>query len=253
VFIDQTRGEALSNYLAQTVGATAEIALNSVVFKFPVNDTLQCEHVSLRLRTTHTRRADVRVTLVSPAGTRSVLHHFNRDENSPLDDWTFHSVQHFYECSAGEWRVEVSDEKSGVIGSVTAVDLTIRGVRIQDQDRDGLDDGWEVTNFGNLAARPGEDPDHDGASNLLESLLGTDPRSSGVPLALDLLPWDAQFWRLSSPGTPGTVYRLFAAPEVGGAYSLLGSTEAPFGVAEWIVPADASPGRYFRLEASPKP
>jgi subtilisin-like proprotein convertase family protein len=34
-------------------------------------NTLVCEHVGLRVATTHTRRGDLRITLVSPAGTRS--------------------------------------------------------------------------------------------------------------------------------------------------------------------------------------
>jgi hypothetical protein len=200
------------------------------------------------LRTTHTRRADLRVTLVSPAGTRSVLHHFNRDETWPLDDWTFHSVQHFYEGSAGEWRVEVSDERPGVTGRVTTVDLTVRGVRIQDRDHDGLDDGWEAAQYGSLASGPADDPDRDGAGNLLESLLGTDPQVSGVTLALELAPWDERFWRVSCPSTPYETYRLLAAPAVGGPYTSFGDQASDFGEAVWLVPAERVPEKFFRLQ-----
>lgn len=39
---------------------------------------------------------------------------------------------------------------------------------VSDTDADGLPDGWEVVNFGNQAANPWDDSDHDGSSNLDE-------------------------------------------------------------------------------------
>ncbi|MEY2930225.1 MAG: hypothetical protein RL033_974 [Pseudomonadota bacterium] len=44
-----------------------------------------------------------------------------------------------------------------------------------DSDADGLEDGWELLYFGNLAAQPGPDPDGDGLSNGEEHALGSDP------------------------------------------------------------------------------
>src|SRR5258706_16424560 len=48
----------------------------------------------------------------------------------------------------------------------------------RDSDGDGLPDDWELRYFGSLSADgggPGDDPDHDGMSNLEEYQSGTDP------------------------------------------------------------------------------
>jgi subtilisin family serine protease len=44
-----------------------------------------------------------------------------------------------------------------------------------DADSDGMPDAWEVTHFGNLSARPGDDADNDKVSNYEEFIAGTDP------------------------------------------------------------------------------
>ena len=44
-----------------------------------------------------------------------------------------------------------------------------------DTDADQLPDDWELRYFGNLEAKPGEDPDGDGADNFTEFACGTDP------------------------------------------------------------------------------
>jgi subtilisin-like proprotein convertase family protein len=253
VCIGRQTGDALRDYLAITPDARARITLNPVTYTLPVDRTLLTEHVTLRVRTSHRRRADLRITLVSPAGTRSVLQHFNNDLDSPLDDWTYSSVQHFYESSAGDWRVEISDERAGVTGRVLALDLTILGVPLLDSDRDGLDDDWERAHFENLYAGPAEDPDRDGLSNLREQLLDTDPRVSERPFALEVCAWDARFWRLSWPALTDQVYGVFAASVAGGPYEMLDEVTTESAHAEWLVPANALDNRFFRVEARDLP
>ena len=46
---------------------------------------------------------------------------------------------------------------------------------IIDTDSDGLDDAWEMANFGNLSQGPSDDPDGDGLTNLEEYQRGTNP------------------------------------------------------------------------------
>ncbi len=250
VFMDRQRGSALRDWLATTPDMRAQVVLEKARFVLPVSASLQCEHVTLRVRTTHSRRGDLRVTLLSPAGTRSVLQHFNEDLASPLDDWTYSSVHHFYEPSAGNWTVEVSDERAGVVGTVTALDLTVTGVPIEDVDADGLDDAWEEHYWVGLDYGPADDPDRDGESNLVESLLGTDPRVA-PPLILEMAAWDARFWRLAWPATPYNRYRLEAAPEAIGPFAPVAELTADFGLAEWLAPVERFPGRFFRVQCLP--
>lgn len=247
VFMDRQSGRALRDWLATAPDTRARVVLEKARFVLPVRASLQCEHVTLRVRSTHQRRGDVRVTLVSPAGTRSVLQHFNEDLSHPLDDWTYSSVHHFFEPSAGDWIVEVSDERAGVVGAVTALDLTVTGVPIEDVDTDGLDDAWEEHYWVGLEYGPADDPDRDGASNLVESLLGTDPRLA-PPLRLELAAWDARFWRLAWPAAPYNRYRLEAAREAVGPFEPVDVVTADFGLAEWLVPRDGFADRFFRVQ-----
>ncbi len=250
VFMDRNRGQALRDWLAGAGGAArAQLALEAVRYTLPVSVSLQCEHVLLRVRTTHSRRGDLRITLVSPAGTRSVLHHFNEDLSRPLRDWTFSSVHHFFEPSAGEWRVEISDQRPGVVGQVTALDLTLTGVAIMDEDRDGLDDAWERRHFGDLRAGPRDDPDRDGLNHLVESLLGTDPRQSAPVLSVELTRWDSRFWRLAWPATPYARYRLETAPRPEGPYAALTELSTDFARAEWLLPVGSASSGFYRVLA----
>jgi hypothetical protein len=56
-----------------------------------------------------------------------------------------------------------------------------------DSDNDGLDDAWEIANFGNITAQSGtDDPDHDGYDNLAEQAAGSDPNNpASTPLDVD--------------------------------------------------------------------
>ena len=49
---------------------------------------------------------------------------------------------------------------------------------ITDVDKNGLSDGWEIQFFGALGVDPSADADHDGSTNLMEYLAGTDPNDA---------------------------------------------------------------------------
>jgi subtilisin family serine protease len=105
IFLGQDDGEALRDYLAATPDARVQLQIESAHFTFDVTETLQCEFVGLRLDTDHTARGDLRIVLTSPAGTRSVLQSVNQDTLPGPSDWTYYSVQHFYESSYGRWSL----------------------------------------------------------------------------------------------------------------------------------------------------
>jgi hypothetical protein len=154
VAIGKIYGDGLRAFLASNPNLTARLQLTPTIYQFNVTNTLICEQVGLRLKTTHTSRSDVRVTLVSPMGTRSILQALNADTSSGPVDWTYWTVQHFCESSAGQWRLEVSDEQNADVGYVTYAQLIVQGVEITDVDRDGMSDPWEQLRFGNLNHLP---------------------------------------------------------------------------------------------------
>src|SRR6185295_1673549 len=135
VFIGQNDGESLVGLLQSNIAVSAQIQLEPASYSFTVTNTLICEHVGVTLVTDHSSRGDLRITLVSPAGTRSVLQRLNNDTAPGPSGWTYYSTHHFYESSSGTWTVYVSDERADNTGSVQSVSLTIEGVPIVDTDR----------------------------------------------------------------------------------------------------------------------
>jgi subtilisin-like proprotein convertase family protein len=246
VFIGHTAGAAMKDLIQQT-NIRARLRLQTVHYSFDVRETLQCEHVSVRVKTDHQLRGDVRITLVSPSGTRSVLQRYNADENAGPVDWTYYSVQHFYESSAGTWNVYFSDEGAGATGSVHEVTLAISGVSIEDRDADGLEDSWERAYFRTLAQNPWDDPDHDGFSNLLESLLGSDPNRA-EPLQVDLSRWTASQARLSWPGSSSFSYEVWGGTNVN-SMTRLATVPGVFPETEWFTPYRILQRQFFRVKA----
>jgi subtilisin family serine protease/subtilisin-like proprotein convertase family protein len=254
VFIGQNDGEALRDYLAQDPDARAQIRLDAATYTFEVADSLLCEHVGLTVTTDHPRRGDLRVTLLSPMGTRSVLQHVNLDTSSGPDGWTYYSTHHFYENSAGAWTVAIADEEQNNAGAVTALTLTIYGVPIKDTDRDGLDDDWETAHFGALAQGPKDDPDADGYPNAREQIVGTDPAQPDLQLVANLSRFSETLFRLSWPTPPNAPrYELLTAPEAAGPFSLLTNVPGRFPETELFLPAIGGSRGFFHVKDAKAP
>ena len=247
--IDQTSGEALRSYLSTATTTRAQIQLTSATFAFNVTNTLLCEHVSVRVQTDHASRGDVRITLLSPQGTRSVLQRVNLDDSPGPTDWTYYSTLHFGESSAGAWTVAISDEQPSNTGSVQSVALSIDGVPITDTDHDGLDDDWEMAHFGSLASGPLDDPDGDGYCNAREQLMGTDPTAADAPFTLDLSPWDERLARLSWPATTNRTYDVLGGADLGAPLTVLTNLPGRFPELEWFQPYTNLVNQFFRVRA----
>ena len=256
VFIGNSDGVALQALFQTNVSALAQIHLNSTNYVFNVTNTLLCEHVGLRVMTDHQLRGDVRITLVSPAGTRSVLQHYNSDTSPGPADWTYYSTHHFYESSAGDWTACFSDEGTNYTGTVQSVSLTIYGVPIHDHDKDGLDDFWEIWYFWNdrlTDQGPKDDQDRDGYSNAREQVMGTDPTvPDNFPFNLDLSPWNQTRARLSWASSPYFTYEVWSGTNVA-SLNLVTNLPGRFPETEWFTPYDSPPQQFFRVRATPIP
>src|SRR5262249_31589831 len=133
VFIGHTSGMGLLNLFATNQAATAQLLMPSTDYLFNVTNAMICQHVGVRLMVDFPLRGDLRVTLVSPSGTRSVLQRYNSDKTPGPVDWTYYSTHHFFETSAGEWKVSVSNQGAeGFIGTVRLVSLILEGSAIID-------------------------------------------------------------------------------------------------------------------------
>ncbi len=246
----ESDGQLVSRTMATNSALEARFLLNSAQFTFPVKVALTVEHVQATLHWNHARSADLRVTLLSPSGTRSILHRPGGTPNPVPTAWTYSSVRHLGESSLGTWTVAITDEARGVIGSVDSVELHLSGVAIVDQDGDGLDDAWELRYFGHFRFGPRDDPDGDGWSNAVEHLMGTDPSVNDRPLQTDLSRQLPDRMRLSWPALDNALYSVESALSPEGPWS-------PFKAVPGIYPESllflgtSGQSKWFRVRSTP--
>ncbi|MDW8308263.1 MAG: S8 family serine peptidase [Verrucomicrobiales bacterium] len=256
VLVGHSTGEALQAVFQTNPLARARLRLTSAEVHFDVETALLCEQVGVRLRLEHPTRGDLRITLRSPAGTRSVFAHLNDDTNAASADWTYWSTHHFYESSAGRWTLNVSDEALGGTGLVRSATLLVRGVQILDADRDGLDDNWERAAFGHPGFGPKDDPDGDGFSNAREQVMRTDPSRDERVFRVDLSTWTlfgARRVRLSWPSVPGIVYNVAATTNLHQPMVTLTNVPGRIWDTDFYGSSPDLPQNFFRVMALPSP
>jgi len=84
---------------------------------------------------------------------------------------------------------------------------------ITDTNANGLADGWEIQHFGGLGVDPNADADHDGTSNFLEYLAGTDPNDAkSVFRPQGTL--TAGIYHLAIPTVTGRNYQIWVARDM---------------------------------------
>ena len=252
VFIGESSGEFLTNFIATNNTARAQIEMIGMNYTFNVTNTLVCEHIGVRLQTDYPQRGNLRVTLLSPMGTRSVLQFFNTDTNAGPVDWTYYSTHHFFESSAGSWTVTVSDEGVGGSGNVLSASLIIQGVPIIDTDHDGLDDNWEMAHFGTLAFGPKDDPDHDGYNNAFEQVLHSNPLAPDVPFNVNLSLWNSSLARLSWPGSTNFTYQVWGGTNAS-SLTLITNVLGTFPETLAFVPYAGISRQFFRVQGALNP
>ena len=245
VFVTYQSGVALRALFSTNTSARIRLAATSTTASFRVTNQLSCEQVTLRLRTDHPLRGDLRIVLTSPQGTRSVLGTYNSDESAGPVDWTYMTTHSFFEEAAGTWTLAVTDESGGAVGSILGAELTVNGVPIVDADGDGLDDRWEMAHFGNLKASPAESLDGDSWSNLREYIQGTDPRKNDLPFVASIAPWNTDHVRVSWPNNTAGGGQIDFGPAVD---TFTQSTQIDSRGAEgvWIGPSTNRTG-FFRI------
>ncbi len=250
VFIGGDDGTALQTYAATNLLTQVRAIVHSATYTNHVTAPLLVEHVGVRVKTDHPYRGDLRITVTSPAGTRSVLQPVNDDFAGGPIDWTYWTTHSFYESSQGIWTIQVSDENRVTFGNVLYTELILRGTTILDQDRDGLDDDWELANFQNLAARAAEDADDDGESNISEYLQGTNPLTAPGPFLASVMQWSTNYLRIGWPANLNRKYEVLGTTNVAAPLTVLTNLPGSFDSGEWFTPVTTIPEQFFMIRSS---
>jgi hypothetical protein len=90
-------------------------------------DSFFTEHVELTVTIEHPRRGDLRISLRSPAGTESVMAERHGDNGNDYSAWKFTTVASWGENPNGEWTLTVSDERTGLEGTLINWSLRVHG------------------------------------------------------------------------------------------------------------------------------
>jgi hypothetical protein len=143
--------------------------------------------------------------------------------------------------------VSITDQDENQIGAIRSLNLNILGTEIIDTDSDGLDDEWEMTQFGNLASTAKEDPDDDGAQNAREQLLGTSPLISDLNLEMNLDFLDKEHIRLSWQSRPNHLYEVISLQLNGNSPDSIGTVRSRSYRSEWVVKLDKKFKKFFQV------
>jgi subtilisin family serine protease len=90
--------------------------------------SLRIEHVELTVDVAHSNRGDLGFAIISPSGMVSIAEPREADEGEDFVNYTFTSVRHWGEDSAGVWRVRVIDTvENGETGTFQKATLRMYG------------------------------------------------------------------------------------------------------------------------------
>ena len=255
VFLSQNDGEEINDMMASANidPLRVKLNLNQVSTVINVPDSMICEQVGVRIEMEHPVRGDIRLTVKSPSGTRSVLQANVPDGSAWRSDWTFWTNQFFYESSKGDWVVDVSDLVKTFNGLLSHVELTIRGTEIIDFDNDGLSDEWEIANFNSLSEIALGDPDRDGVSNVFEQAVSSSPVKFDRRLNVRLNLLSGNRLRFSWPTWDGFQYHVQISENVDGPWDTVAVVLPGKYEGEWFENIKNRSRRFFRLKTEMKP
>ncbi|MFL2909001.1 MAG: S8 family serine peptidase [Limisphaerales bacterium] len=255
VFLSKNDGDQILEMMSNTTinPLKVKLNLNKVSTVINVPDSMICEQVGVRVEMKHPIRGDIRLTVKSPSGTRSLLQ-ANVPDGSPWkSDWVFWTNQFFYEPSKGNWTIDISDLAKLFYGEIRHVELITRGSKITDFDNDGLSDEWEKNNFNSLSEEALGDPDSDGLSNVFEQSVNLNPIKFDRRLRIRQHSLSDNRLRFSWPAWEGFEYQVQMSENIDGPWNNLEVVFPGRYEGVWIEKIEKKKRRFFRLKIEIKP
>ena len=255
VFITQNDGEKIRTIMASTAEERVKVKLaleqTGAVIKVP--DSLLCEQIGVRVEMKHPIRGDIRLTVKSPSGTRSVLQANVPDGSEWRSDWVFWSNQFFYESAKGDWTVAVTDLAESFTGVLSSIELTVRGTELVDTDNDGIDDDWEKKHFGSLDKGTLDDPDRDGWPNSREQAMHTNPVVFDRAFDVRMHSLADGRLRFSWPAWERFRFYVQSAQSAVGPWEVQAIVEPGRYESEWVTEPKLDGDRFYRIKAEQMP
>jgi hypothetical protein len=116
-----------------------------------------------------------------------------------------------------------------------------------DVDANGLPDAWETQHFGATGASASADVDGDGATNLMEYLTGTDPRS-GTSVFRPTSRIESGKLILTVPTVSGRSYRVWGTSNLQGAWTAHDTISGDDSTIAWEYLLSQSPRYFLKIE-----
>jgi hypothetical protein len=116
-----------------------------------------------------------------------------------------------------------------------------------DADGDGLPDAWETQHFGTTGASASADADGDGTTNLMEYLVGTDPRS-GTSVFRPTSRVESGKLILTVPTVSGRNYRVWGTANLQTAWTSHDTISGDGSIISWEYLMSQSPRYFLRIE-----
>ncbi len=250
VFISKNSAETIQQLQEDDSGLGAQLIHSPLIYSFEVAESMICEDVSLLVRAQSTDCGTLRVTLISPSGTRSLLHRYNYGAMTEID-WEFFSTHHFYEPTRGKWRVEISNMPSPTTGAYASqpvlkgLELNMRGIPVTDTDNDGLSDDWELDHFNSLQYSAMDVVSPSGYTNARWQIVGDNMvrEASHLNISANLL--QPGKIRLSWLGINNSLYEILVRSSAEEEWRVLQTVQGTFPLTEYVVSPSSQSGSTF--------
>lgn len=250
VFISKNSAETIHQLQEGDSNLRAQLIHTPLVYSFEVEESLICEDVSLSVRAQSPDCGTLRITLVSPAGTRSLLHRYNFGAMKELD-WEFFSTHHFYEPTRGKWQIEISNMPSPTTGAYASqpllkgLELNIRGIPVTDTDNDGLSDKWEMDHFESLQYSSQDVVSPSGYTNARWQIIGDKTPQEASHLNISIDPLQSGKIRLSWLGVSDSLYEILERTSTEEEWRIIQTVQGTFPVTEYVVSSSSGKGSTF--------